>query len=455
MMPVRRPTQTGGLLPTHSMNPATKSAGRPLRVAVVSAVFPPEFTYSARTSGNIAEQLAADGHEVTVYASFPSKPAGRLFPGVHRKLYATTRERGYKRVRCFSLLAPESRILSRFAENTSFGLISALRLLISPKPDVIYSNTWPIFATAMVALVARLRRIPLVISVQDVYPECLSIQGRISQTSVAAHLLRRIDRWNAHSAKELIVLSDRFRELYQHSREVPASHLHVIQNWGERSSIVNDQPACKAYRRSHGIPENAFVLTYAGNIGPAAGVEGLLEAFAQVQDRENLYLLIAGSGARLESVRAMARRMKCVRVIFHTPWLEEETSTVLGSSDALLLPTVGTQSLVSVPSKIISYFLAGRPVIGCVLPQSETAWIIREASAGWVVDPENPAALANAFLAAANADSDYLKKMGAQARDYAAKNLSRESNLPRVLHLLYSAAAHEGGPAPAGIEEYQ
>jgi colanic acid biosynthesis glycosyl transferase WcaI len=436
------------------MNLETESVRRPLRVAVVSAVFPPEFTYSARTSGNIAEQLAAEGHEVTVYASFPSKPAGRLFQGVRRKLYATTRERGYRLVRCFSLLAPDSRILSRFAENTSFGLISALRLLMAAEPDVIYSNTWPIIATAMVAVVARLRRIPLVISVQDVYPECLSIHGRISGTSVAARVLRQIDRWNAHSAKELIVLSDRFRELYQHSREVPASHLHVIQNWGERSSIVIDEPACQAYRRGQGIPQNAFVLTYAGNIGPAAGVEGLLEAFAQVQDRENLYLLIAGSGARLERVQAMAHRLKCARVIFHTPWREEETSTVLGTSDALLLPTIGTQSLVSVPSKIISYFLAGRPVIACVLPQSETAWIVREAAAGWVVDPENPAALTNAFLEAANADRDQLRKMGKQAQEYAAQNLSRESNLPRVLHLLYSAA-HEGGRAPAGVEEYQ
>ncbi len=439
---------------TSAMYLETESVSRSLRVAVVSAVFPPEFTYSARTSGDIAEQVAADGHEVTVYASFPSKPAGRLFPGVHRKLYATTRQRGYKLVRCFSLLAPESRILRRFVENTSFGLISALRLLLAAKPDVIYSNTWPIFATAMVAVVARLRRIPLVISVQDVYPECLSIQGRISGTSVVARMLRQIDRWNAHSAKELIVLADRFRDVYQNSRGVPASRLHVVQNWGERSSIVINEAACQAFRRSKGIPENAFVLAYAGNIGPAAGVEGLVEAFARVQERKDLYLLIAGSGARLKPAQAMEHKLKCARVIFHTPWLEEETSAVLGSADVLLLPTIGSQSLVSVPSKIISSFLAARPVIACVLPQSETAWIVREASAGWVVEPENPAALANAFLQAANADQDRLRTMGEQAREYAARNLSRESNLPRVLHLLYSAA-QEGRPDPAPVEEYQ
>src|ERR1700735_1661572 len=63
------------------MNTETESSSRPLRVAVVSAVFPPEFTYSSRTSGNVAEQLAAEGEVVTGYASFPSKPAGQSVPG--------------------------------------------------------------------------------------------------------------------------------------------------------------------------------------------------------------------------------------------------------------------------------------------------------------------------------------------------------------------------------------
>jgi len=94
-------------------------------------------------------------------------------------------------------------------------------------------------------------------------------------------------------------------------------------------------------------------------------------------------MLIAGSGARLESVQAMARRLGCARTIFHTPWREEETSLVLGALTCCLLPTIGTQSLVSVPSKIISCFLASRPVIASVLPQSEGG-IDRARSVGWM-----------------------------------------------------------------------
>lgn len=436
------------------MNLETQPGASPLRIAVVSAVFPPEFTYSARTSSNIAEQLAAEGHEVTVYASFPSKPAGRLFPGVRRRLYFTTSERGYKLIRCFSLLAPTSGILSRFAENVSFGLTSALRLLLGRRPHVVYSNTWPIFATAMTVAVARLRGIPLVISVQDIYPECLAIQGRISEISFIARILRQIDRWNARSANELIVLSDRFREVYRGSRSVPASRLHVVPNWGERSSIVIDEGACRAYRHRRDIAESSTLLAYAGNVGPAAGVEDLVEAFARVQDRQDLHLLIAGSGARLEAVQMMVRRRGLTRVVFHSPWREEETAIILGSADVLLLPTIARQSLVSVPSKIISYFLAGRPVIASVLPDSETAWMVREASAGWVVDPESPGALAEAFVQAADSHGDWRARTGKQAREYALQKLSRESNLPRVLHLLYSAA-RDGRAVLPGVREYQ
>ncbi len=111
--------------------------------------------------------------------------------------------------------------------------------------------------------------------------------------------------------------------MIQDNRGVPASRLHVIQNWGERSNIVIDEAACRAWRRSKGIPEDAFVLGYAGNIGPAAGVEGLVEAFARVQDREDLYMLIAGSGARLDPPRRWPAGSVVPGRFLHTPWREK------------------------------------------------------------------------------------------------------------------------------------
>jgi colanic acid biosynthesis glycosyl transferase WcaI len=416
------------------------SGSRPLRCLVISCVFPPEFTFSATTSASIAEELSARGHEVTVLSPFPNKPAGTLFPGHRRRLYATHKmPEGYKLVHCFGTLAPKSRMLSRLLENVSFGVTAGLRLLFSRRPDVIYSNTWPVFATSIIVSVARLRGVPVVVSVQDVYPESLVAQGRTGMESPIFRVMRHIDTSIARSADVLIVISNRFREIYCTTRAVTADKIHVVHNWGDRTSMRDGRAAGARYRETKGIPQDALLAVYAGNVGPAAGTETLVDAFEKLRDLHNAYLLIAGSGSNLTSCMARAQALGLERVVFHSPWRHEETELVLDAADLLLLPTIGSQSLVSVPSKLISYLLSGQPVLSMVLPASETADIIGKAGAGWIVPPDDPDALAAEIRKIASLPADTLHSLGKSGQAFAHKNLSRQSNLAKVISVLEAA----------------
>jgi len=419
--------------------PQGSGSGR-LRCTVISCVFPPEFTFSATTSASIAKELAARGHEVTVLAPFPSKPAGKLFPGYRRWLYASQKmPQSYELIHCFGVLAPMSRMLSRLVENISFGVTAGLRLLFSKRPDVIYSNAWPVFATSIIVSVARLRGVPVVVSVQDVYPESLVAQGRTGPESLIFRVMRHIDASIARSAEVLIVISDRFREIYCTTRAVTAEKIHVVHNWGDRTSINDSRATSARYRDAKGIPQDALLAVYAGNVGPAAGTETLVDAFDRLRDLRSAYLLIAGSGSNLTACMARARALGLERVVFHSPWRHEETELVLGAADLLLLPTIGRQSLVSVPSKLISYLLSGRPVLSMVLPRSETADIIGRAGAGWIVPPDNPDALAAEIRKIASLPADTLHALGKSGQAFAHENLCRESNLPKVIRVLEAA----------------
>jgi colanic acid biosynthesis glycosyl transferase WcaI len=411
-----------------------------LRCIVISCVFPPEFTFSATTSANIAEELAVRGHDVTVLAPFPNKPAGKLFPGYRRRLYSSKQmAQGYKLVHCFGVLAPKSRMVSRFLENISFGVTAGLRLLFGKRPDVIYSNAWPVFATSIMMSIAKLRGVPVVVSVQDVYPESLVSQVRTGPQSLIFRVTRCIDALIARQAKALIVISRRFQEIYRTTRAVPAEKIHVVHNWGNRRTINADHVANAEYRKSHRIPQEALLAVYAGNIGPAAGAERILEAFEQLQDLPNAYLLIAGSGSNLASCMERAKALGLRRVIFHSPWQQEETEIVLGAADLLLLPTIGNQSLASVPSKLISYLLAGRPVLAMVLPESETASMIMTAGAGWIVPPDKPDALAAEIRLISSLPANQLHSLGKSGKAFAHQNLCRESNLPKVIRIIEAA----------------
>ena len=422
-----------------------------MKVLIVSAVFPPETTVTALTSFQIADGLFRRGHQVTVLAPFPSRPDGELFEGYRRSLYRTEKM-GFSVIRCFSFLSRKSTVGSRLLENIGFAITSSVRILLASRPDIIYMNSWVIFGSGMASVAAWLRGIPVAMSIQDAYPESLTQQKRIAPHSLLFRILRRLDSRIAHSAKALIVISDRFRETYRFDRGVPADRIHVLQNWGDASSVNVDARGAYALRQKYGITDNAIFAVYLGNIGAAAGIETVIEAFEFLWNDENISVLIAGVGSRLQACQELVDKKGLQdRVFFYTARSKKDTGMILGAADVLLLPTQGEQSLVSVPSKLISYMLSGRPVLAMVLGNSETAELITAAKAGWVVPPGDPVGVASALKVIAASPREDLRAAGARSLDYALSHLTREANLSKMIRLLLQLA--KPGPPSTALSQ--
>jgi glycosyltransferase involved in cell wall biosynthesis len=410
-----------------------------MRVAIVSAVYPPEPVISARTSGEIAQNLTLDSHSILVLAPYPNRPQGRIYPSYHRNLFSReTAPEGYSIIRLFSFFSPYSTLFSRLLENISFGITSSWALFFSPRPDVVYSNSWPVFATGFICLVCQIRKIPLILSIQDMYPESMVLQGRLQPDHWLFKLLLLIDRWIARRASALIVISNSFAEGYIQLRQIHPSKVHVIPNWIDAALVV---PLDKnAYRQERGISPGAFVFVYGGNVGMAAGVETVIDAIRKVNSNHEIILVITGSGSQLAACQKLAAGITNVRILFHSPWASEDTSKVLAAADILVLPTRGKQSLASVPSKLLSYMLAARPILAIVLPESETAQVIQTVNCGWIVPPDKIDMLATKVEEITDIPMHMLKKMGSAGRQYALRNFTTEICLPKVIEVIKNTA---------------
>jgi colanic acid biosynthesis glycosyl transferase WcaI len=413
-----------------------------MQILLVSPVYPPEPVVSSQTNHQIADALSERGHEVTVITGFPNRPAGKLYAGYARRLYQREKTpHSVKLVRCFTTISPQSRMISRFMENISFGLTSGLAVLAQPRADVIYANTWAIFATGFLQIVAWVRGIPMVISVQDIYPESIVTQGRLSANSWLARLMREIDRRIAQNCKAVIVISESFADIYRHDRGVVPCQVHVVPNWTDARLIRPNDPQADQVRARHDIHADSFVMSYGGNIGVAAGVETILESFRSLLDVDELCLLIAGAGSSLNACQRVAEEIGSPRVKFHSPWPVDETSAVLGAADVMVLPTRGDQSLASVPSKLITYMLAARPVVALAVASSDLSKTIEQAGCGWVVDPDRPVQLAEKMREIIKLPKSELAARGQAGRDYALKNFVGEVCLPKVIRVLEQAAS--------------
>lgn len=415
-----------------------------MNVVVVTCVFRPEPVVSAETSAGLASELAKRGHNVFVICPYPSKPSGVLFRGFKRSLLRTERTSdGVAVTRFYTLFSRKSRFFSRFLENVSFGIASAVAILACRRQiDVIYANTWPIFAQVLLLLAAKVRHAPVVLSLQDVYPESISSQRRISEQHILFGALLRLDRIIAKHAAHYIVISPRFKELLVNKRGVRDSVIDVIFNWGPILKPAGCD-ALNVFRKNIGVPTAAKLCVYAGNVGPAAGVVMLVHAFGHLRSRTDIYLIIAGEGSELGRVTDLVRTLRLANVRFHAPYTLADNPLVLGAADLLLLPTQGDQAKYSVPSKLINYLMSERPILARCTMDSDMADLIRTAGAGWCIESDKSEEIAASIERTVDMPRGMLADAGRNGRRFAISHMSDLANLPRMAEVVVGSARRQ------------
>jgi glycosyltransferase involved in cell wall biosynthesis len=145
---------------------------------------------------------------------------------------------------------------------------------------------------------------------------------------------------------------------------------------------------------------------------------------------------LAGGGNSLPGCLALIQKHQLTRVRVHSPWHQSETYSLLSAADLCILPTQGEQSLVSVPSKLLSYMLAGRCILALASSQSETARVITASQSGWVLSVGDSTSLAGFIRDIARLPLEERNKRGEAGGTFVHKHFSSSENLPKVVGIL-------------------
>ncbi len=172
-------------------------------------------------------------------------------------------------------------------------------------------------------------------------------------------------------------------------------------------------------------------------MGLKQGLEVLVET-ARLADRDGggVRVVLMGDGHQRERLREAAVGVESLT--FLPPAGDEEFPEVLAAADVLAVTQKASVVDMSLPSKLTSYFTAGRPVVASVAPGSGTALEVERSGAGVVVAPEDPEALLAAVRSLA-ADPGRCAELGRRGREYVERRLSRQAGLARVTDLLREA----------------
>jgi glycosyltransferase involved in cell wall biosynthesis len=296
----------------------------------------------------------------------------------------------------------------------------SLLLAIQEPYDLVFATTTPLTA-GIPGIVARwLRGKPFVFEVRDLWPELPRAMGVIRNPLVlwAMNLLE----WSSYrSAHALVGLSPGIVDGIAR-RGVARERVCLVPNGCDLDLF--DQDA--APWRPGGVDSTDLLTVFAGTHGMANGLDGVLDAAAELKRRQrnDIKLLLIGNGKLKPALQARAKREGLDNVVFHDPVNKARLAGLLASTD------LGLQVLANVPAfyfgtspnKFFDYIAAGLPVLN-----NYPGWLagmIEEHRCGLVVPPENPVAFADALEQAAN-DRPGLKRMGGNARALASAQFAR------------------------------
>ncbi|HJL77075.1 MAG TPA: glycosyltransferase family 4 protein, partial [Acidimicrobiales bacterium] len=264
-------------------------------------------------------------------------------------------------------------------------------------------------------IAARRHRCPLVLNVQDVFPD-VAIEVEAITSPLAIRLFRSLERFSYRRSDAVTVLSDDLAANVV--GKLPGSSsdplVRVIPNFVDTTAI---RPLDRdtTYRSELGLGERTVVM-YAGNLGHSQSLWIIVEAARRHRDRDDIAYVINGGGVAAGELGRAAEELPNLTVVGYQP--AERVPEVLATADMHVVALRRGLAASSVPSKMYSILAAGRPLIASVDEGSEVARVVGEAGAGVAVPPED----AEAFIAAVErlaSDAEERWSMGASGRAWA------------------------------------
>jgi colanic acid biosynthesis glycosyl transferase WcaI len=387
-----------------------------MRVLLLTPHYPPEIRSVSVLMSELAQDLAALGHAITVITPFP--PAN--MDEAQSRTPRAGEMSGVRVIRVsvlpFVKVAPTVRAITHFTLAASM-IMAGLR---AGRHDVILAYSPPLTLALASEVLGRRWRIPFILNVQDLYPQALIDLG-LARGRIVIEVLQWLERRAYRRSAAVTVHSAGNRDLLV-ARGVPAAKITVVPNWIDTSRAA---PVSRdsAYRRDLGL-QDRFVVLFAGVMGYAQDMAVIVEAAAALRTDPNIVFLLVGDGVRRKEAEDMvhARGLENVRFLSFQPL--DRYPILVSAADCCLVTLQPSVATPVVPSKIAGILAAARPVVAA-LPLGDARALVEASGGGICVDPGDPAALA-AVLRRLARDPDTRQAMGEAGRHYVELHFPRK-----------------------------
>ena len=417
-------------------------------ILILTLVFPPDSVSTAQIMGDLACDLKLFGHAVTVLTTTPHY--NRDFEAESKQPLkkhwgCLLKKSAYHGIPVFHTLMPKKgrSVLLRLIAWTIFHFLGTFAGIVAiPKPDIIIAPSPPLTIGLSAWIIGWIRRAPFIYNVQEIYPDIAINLGTI-RNSLLIRSLFSLERFVYKKASRVTVIAAQMRARLL-EKQVEPEKVVVIPNFVDLSDFG---PLAKdnGFSRKYNFYDK-FLISYAGNMGPAQQLEVFVEAAHILRNEAQIHFLMLGDGTLQSTLQRQVEDYNLPNFTFLPYQPYSMMPQIYAASDLCLVPLAPQAGSVAVPSKVYRIMACARPILANVDVNTDLGRLVINTKCGAVIAPGKSVALANA-IREANRNSEKWIQSGKNGYMHVIENYSRNSVTKRYNDLIEAVLQAKNVPA--------
>ncbi len=409
-----------------------------MRILYLSQYFPPEMGAPSARVYELSRRWVKKGDRVTVLTGFPNHPTG-IIPEEYRGYRFLEEEKdGIRVVRTYIFAAPNKGFFKRVLSYLSFmcsAVIQGTRKV--GKQDIIIATSPQFFVGIAGFIISRLKRIPFVFEVRDLWPESIVQLGQLNNRLII-RFLEWIEMKLYRHAVHIVGVADSTVTILT-GRGIAPEKISIIKN-GVDLHLFDGKRDTEALKKKYGF-DGKFVVSYIGTHGLSHALDKVLQTAELLKENEDILFLLVGEGAEKENLMRQAREKQLTNVRFLNQIGKKQLPDYYGLSDVILVTLRDLPLFRSViPSKIFEIMAMARPIIISV--DGESRELVEKAAAGIFCKPEDPVMLKEKILEL-KGNPQLCQTLGRNGRAFVQAHFDRNKLADRYQQLLHGLIKNE------------
>lgn len=393
-----------------------------MKICILSEFFYPD---SIGSTGKLLSELASDLNERYDDLQIDVITSRYVYREDYGKLQKHESWNGINIERVSCPFSRDKSVFLRVTIGLLFSWKVLVKLLLHKRYDAFLVVTNPPALVGASYFVGKIKKIPYVYLIHDLFPDVAIKTDAISVNGFAAQCAMKYQKKWLHHSSKVVVLGRCMKNYMMRNYDLPEKTVSVIPNWADPESIKPISSKESHFRKRHHL--NGTVVMYAGNLGQHQSFDILLDAAEHLKrSSSNVTIAIVGDGAKKNYIESEIEKRKLTNIRLFPFVPKDEFSDMLGAADISLITLEEGMDGLGVPSKLYSTLASARPIVAILPSSSEVAKVIAEDKCGIRVDYGDTEGLVEAITKLSKSEQ-MCDIMGKNARNSLIMNYTLEN----------------------------